>query len=172
MMAKKSAVLRQDYAQKSQIAYKSGDGAKAKELSMKAKEHGAEMDQYNDMARDIAFKANNATRPANEMDLHGLTVKEALQFTRERLTKFVKNKESNLIIIVGRGKNSLNGIPKIKPAVIDLVKEFHIRATPNKPNAGCVYIEPLAENQNTDFSWIEDFFGGLFRSLYSALFGK
>jgi len=76
---------------------------------------------------------NNTNRPSNELDLHGLKVREALDITRERLTKFVKNKEPNLIIIVGRGNNSINGVAKIKPAVIELVNEFHIKATPNKP---------------------------------------
>ncbi|KAG0366702.1 hypothetical protein BGZ54_004997 [Gamsiella multidivaricata] len=139
------------------------------ELSLKSKEHGLEMDRYNNMARDIVFRVNNSSRPSNELDLHGLKVREALDITRERLNRFIKNKEPNLIIIVGRGKNSLNGVAKIKPAVIELVTQFRIKATPNKPNQGCVYIEPLPGNEGYDFSWIDGFFKGFLQKL-SALF--
>jgi hypothetical protein len=237
--------MRQEYSQQSQIAYRSGNGAKAKgnnalpwllvkvpggfencmmrlmlllpnsfsfctvELSLKSKEYGREMDRYNNMARDIVFKCrkeqlkeprngfvfewffvpacllayslfslsfpcipevNNTNRPSNELDLHGLKVREALDITRERLTKFVKNKEPNLIIIVGRGNNSVNGVAKIKPAVTELVNEFHIKATPNKPNQGCIWIEP-AGPEGVDLSWIDDFFRGLAKKLWAYLFG-
>ncbi|KAG0316069.1 hypothetical protein BGZ97_007462 [Linnemannia gamsii] len=145
-MARKNAIMRQEYSQQSQIAYRSGNGAKAKELSLKSKE------------------------PSNELDLHGLKVREALDITRERLTKFVKNKEPNLIIIVGRGNNSVNGVAKIKPAVTELVNEFHIKATPNKPNQGCIWIEP-AGPEGVDLSWIDDFFRGLAKKLWAYLFG-
>ncbi|KAF9351247.1 hypothetical protein BGX34_000705 [Mortierella sp. NVP85] len=121
------------------------------------------MDDYNNKAKELVFKANNASRPANEIDLHGLKVKEAMDIVRERLTKFVKHKEPNLVIIVGRGNNSLNG-PKIKPAVIELVKEFRIKATPGRPNPGCIYIEPLPEDGRFDFSWIA-------KGLWGALWG-
>lgn len=113
---------------------------------------------------------NNTNRPSNELDLHGLKVREALDITRERLTKFVKNKEPNLLIIVGRGNNSLNGVAKIKPAVTELVNEFHIKATPNKPNEGCIWIEP-AGSEGVDLSWIDDFFVGLAKKLWSYFFG-
>ncbi|KAF8934694.1 hypothetical protein BGZ47_010266 [Haplosporangium gracile] len=170
--ARKHAVLRQEYSQQSQAAYKSGNGAKAKELSLKAKEYGREMDRYNNMARDMVFKLYNTNKPSNELDLHGLKVREALDITRERLTKFVKNKEPNLIIIVGRGNNSINGVAKIKPAVTELVNEFHIKATPNKPNQGCIWIEP-AGPEGVDLSWIDGFFWGLAKKLWAFLgFGR
>ncbi|KAF9133143.1 hypothetical protein BGW39_010472 [Mortierella sp. 14UC] len=167
-VARQNAVLRQEYSQKSQAAYKAGNGAKAKELSLKAKEYGREMDRYNNLARDMVFKRNNASRPANELDLHGLKVREALEITRERLNRFVKNREPNLIIIVGRGNNSLNGVAKIKPAVTELVTEFHIKATPNKPNQGCIWIEP-AGSEGVDLTWIDDFFRGLAKKLWAFL---
>ncbi|KAI7830604.1 hypothetical protein BC939DRAFT_438499 [Gamsiella multidivaricata] len=171
-MARKSAMMRHECSQQSQVAYLSGNGARAKELSLKSKEHGLEMDRYNNMARDIVFRVNNSSRPSNELDLHGLKVREALDITRERLNRFIKNKEPNLIIIVGRGKNSLNGVAKIKPAVIELVTQFRIKATPNKPNQGCVYIEPLPGNEGYDFSWIDGFFKGFLQKLSALFFGS
>ncbi|KAF9356879.1 hypothetical protein BGX26_004604 [Mortierella sp. AD094] len=145
-MARKNAVIRQEYSEQSQAAYRSGNGAKA--------------------------KAHNSSKPPNEIDLHGLKVREALEITRERLAKFIKYKETNLIIIVGRGNNSINGIAKIKPAVIELVSEFHIKATPNKPNQGCIFVEPLPSSQGLDFSWIDGFFRGILQKLFSAIFGS
>ncbi|KAI1318633.1 hypothetical protein EDD11_006134 [Mortierella claussenii] len=137
----------------------------------KAKECGREMDRYNNLARDIVFKANNSSRPANELDLHGLKVREALDICRERMQKFVSNKELSLIIIVGRGNNSINGIAKIKPAVIELMNEFHVKATPNRPNEGCIFVEPLSGGESVDFSWINGFFSGTFRRIFRAIFG-
>ncbi|KAF9427193.1 hypothetical protein BGZ94_005338 [Podila epigama] len=152
-LAIKNAELRGKCFEESQAAYRAGNGAKAKELSNKGKEYGKEMERYNKLARDMIFKAH-------ELDLHGLKVTEALEVTRERLALFVKNKEPYLIIIVGQGKNSMNKIAKIKPAVAGLVQEFHVKATPNRPNAGCIYIEP-AEGE-ADIGWIDSFFRSLF----------
>ncbi|KAG0030561.1 hypothetical protein BGZ82_007386 [Podila clonocystis] len=138
-LAIKNANLRGKCFEQSRAAYQAGNGAKA--------------------------KANNSHRPPHELDLHGLKVSEALETTRERLTTFVKNKESHLVIIVGQGNNSMNKIAKIKPAVAQLVQDFHVKATPNKPNAGCIYIEP-AEGE-ADIGWIDGFFRGLFSLLAS-----
>ncbi|KAF8977416.1 hypothetical protein BGZ46_007403 [Entomortierella lignicola] len=181
-MARKNAVLRQDYSQQSQTAYKSGNGAKAKEtmlhtnhvtleLSLVAKAYEREMYRYNNIARDLVFKEYNSHLPPNKIDLHGLKVQEALDITRERLIKFIKNKETDLVIIVGRGKNSVNGIAKIKPAVIELVREFHIKATPNMPNQGCIFVEPLPASQGPDFSWIDGFFRGILQ-IFSSIFWR
>ncbi|KAF9175480.1 hypothetical protein BGX20_004903 [Mortierella sp. AD010] len=170
-MARQNAVKRQEYIEKSKAAYSSGNGAKAKELSLIAKNYEKEMARCDNIAKDIVFEFYNSSKPPNEIDLHGLKVREALDITRERLAKFIKNKETNLIIIVGRGNNSVNGVAKIKPAVIELVKEYRIKATPNKPNQGCIFVEPLPSNQGFDFSWIDGFFRGIFQKLLSTIFG-
>ncbi|KAF9940215.1 hypothetical protein BGZ67_008126 [Mortierella alpina] len=171
-MARKNAVIRQELSQQSQAAYKARNGAKAKELSLKAKEYGREMDRYNALAKDAAFRAHNASRPEHEMDLHGLKVQEALDITRERLERFIRNNESHLIIIVGKGNNSVNNVAKIKPAITELVKEFHIKVTPNKPNQGCIFIEPMPASEPIDLSWIDGFFRGLLRKIFSFFGGS
>ncbi|KAF9951224.1 hypothetical protein BGZ70_001077, partial [Mortierella alpina] len=136
-------------------------------LSLKAKEYGREMDRFNALARDAAFRAHNASRPQHEMDLHGLRVQEAVEITRERLARFIRNKESSLIIIVGKGNNSVNNVAKIKPAITELVREFHVKATPNKPNQGCIYVELMPASEPIDLSWIDGFFQGLLRKIFS-----
>ncbi|KAF9583513.1 hypothetical protein BGW38_009294 [Lunasporangiospora selenospora] len=120
------------------------------------------MDRFNVLAKQSAFQTFNAHRPSNELDLHGLLVREALEVTRERLDKFTRNKEKELTIIVGRGNNSMNGVAKIKPAVTELVQEFNIKATPNKPNPGCIFIEPRPAGEAADSSWADGFFRSLF----------
>ncbi|KAG0091863.1 hypothetical protein BGZ92_011526 [Podila epicladia] len=166
-LAIKNANLRGQCFEQSRAAYQAGNGAKAKELSNQGKEYGKEMDRYNKIARDMIFNANNSHRPRHELDLHGLKVSEALEITRERLRMFIKNKESHIVIIVGQGNNSMNKIAKIKPAVAQLVQDFHVKATPNKPNAGCIYIEP-AEGE-ADIGWIDGFFRGFFHFVASFL---
>ncbi|ORZ24801.1 DUF1771-domain-containing protein [Lobosporangium transversale] len=165
-LARKSAVKRQEFIQQSQIAYRLGDGAKAK-----AKEYEREMIQYNNKAKDIVFKVNNASRAPNELDLHGLKVKEALEIARDRIELFIRNNEKELIIIVGQGRNSLNGVAKIKPAITEMMSEFKVKATPNKPNAGCILVERLHSGEGIDFSWIDSFFRHAVQKLFRSIFG-
>ncbi|KAF9163268.1 hypothetical protein DFQ26_002758 [Actinomortierella ambigua] len=128
------------------------------------------MEQYNEMAKNAALSANNANRPSNELDLHGLHVKEALAVTRTRLDKFVRNKEQSLIIIVGKGNRSTDGIAKIKPEVTKMMREYRVKATPNKPNEGCIYVEPITDGSSEpDFSWFDSFFVPLLGRLFQYL---
>lgn len=85
----------------SQQAYKSGDGARAKQLSEEGKRHKAEMEALNQQAADWIYYgktkalhirpqadhyiANNTDSAANEVDLHGLYVKEAVERTEQAI---------------------------------------------------------------------------------------
>ncbi|KAG0227416.1 hypothetical protein BGW41_003819 [Actinomortierella wolfii] len=154
--ANEYAVKRGKCFEESRAAYQRGD---AKELSNKGKEYGRLMEQYNEMAKNAAFS-----------DLHGLHVKEALAVTRKRLDQFIRNKEDNLIIIVGKGNRSVDGIARIKPEVIKMMQEYKVKATPNKPNEGCIYVEPISHpGDEPDFSWIDSFFAPLLRRLIRYL---
>ncbi|ORZ24802.1 hypothetical protein BCR41DRAFT_233829 [Lobosporangium transversale] len=79
------------------------------------------------------------------MDLHGLRVDEAEYYTQERMIGFIEDKEKKLKIIVGRGKHSLGGIPKIKPAVMELLKEFEVEASFDPSNDGCIFVRSLQQ---------------------------
>ncbi|ORZ24803.1 hypothetical protein BCR41DRAFT_289857, partial [Lobosporangium transversale] len=111
------------------------------ECLSKAEEHERQMIQYNREARDIVFKVNNTFRASNELDLHGLKVKEALEVVSDRIKAFTKDNEKKLIIIVGRGRNSWDGVPKLRPAVNELLKKYNVKATRNKPNDGCILVQ-------------------------------
>ncbi|XP_045106133.1 uncharacterized protein LOC123501386 [Portunus trituberculatus] len=61
---------------------------------------------------------------APTIDLHQLTVKEAMHVTKTFL-KQSRGKYRKLRIITGRGLHSANGVPKIKPAVESLLNEWN-----------------------------------------------
>ncbi|KAG0316641.1 hypothetical protein BGZ99_006761 [Dissophora globulifera] len=144
-LARDSATLQKQYSAQSQAAYKSRNGAQAKELSMKAKAHWSKMNEYNELAKNAAFEANNKSHSRDFMDLHDLYVSEAIELVTKRLEEFVKNEDTQLTIIVGQGNNSKDGVAKIKPAVTQLVKKFQVKVTLDKPNKGCILVEALSE---------------------------
>lgn len=78
------------------------------------------------------FKEKNLGYGLDQMDLHGLSVKEAEQFVNERLgkvhSKLARNDgEFVLSIITGFGHHSDNQVAKIKPAIIELLAQKQYR---------------------------------------------
>lgn len=72
-LARAEAQKRNSCFERSQEAYKSGDGAAAKQLSNQGKAHDAKMDDYNRQASEYIFRENNAAGriDEDEIDLHG-----------------------------------------------------------------------------------------------------
>lgn len=68
---------RQQLSQQSQNAYKQGDGQKAHELSEELKRILAQAEECNRKAAEYVFRENNEDSGPDEIDLHGLYVKEA-----------------------------------------------------------------------------------------------
>ncbi|ORX51154.1 DUF1771-domain-containing protein [Piromyces finnis] len=138
--AQELAKKRGDCFERSQQAFKSGDKAKAKELSDEGKKYDQEMIECNKKAANLIFKLNNSDKnlPVHEIDLHGLFVEESKGFVEERI-KLCKQKNIDaLIVIVGRGNHSIDKIPKIKPAIEELVNTHGIEYKMNEPNPGCI----------------------------------
>ena len=75
---------------------------------------------------DKVFEAKNAGYGLDQMDLHGLSVDQALDFVRKRLAQvdaqLKSGKLDKLTIITGAGHHSGDGGPKIKPAVCELLQ--------------------------------------------------
>ncbi|KAF1797381.1 hypothetical protein V8B55DRAFT_1516580 [Mucor lusitanicus] len=153
--AHEEAQKRNDCYARSQEAYKNGDGAEAKELSNQGHHHDNLMKQYNQRAADHIFSVKNQGRPLNEIDLHGLYVKEASAKVEEAVRRCQANGERDLVIIVGKGLHSPNQIAKLKPAIIELVKKYEVTCQPNIPNPGCLYIE--FGKGTGDLSWLDRF---------------
>jgi hypothetical protein len=101
------------------------------------------------------YVEKNQGRPSNEIDLHGLYVKEASQKAEEAIQRCQRNGEKDLVIIVGKGLHSPNQIAKLKPAIIELVKKYEVTCQPNIPNPGCLYIE--FGKGTGDLSWLDRF---------------
>lgn len=128
----------------SHAAYDEGDGARAKELSNEGHQHQDQMNQLNAQAAQWIFQANNQDSGSNEVDLHGLYVKEALDVTRKAVQEARRRRLPQLRIIVGQGEHSAQHVAKIQPAVENLMEEEHLRASLDPHNRGVVLVH-LAE---------------------------
>ncbi|KAJ8100565.1 hypothetical protein POJ06DRAFT_238069 [Lipomyces tetrasporus] len=121
-------------------AHKRGDGAEAKRISEQGKQHGENMDRYNAQAAAFVFRANNADSDADEIDLHGLYVKEAEEYLEQRIAASKARNEAHLEVIVGKGNHSTGGVAKIKPAVERLCQEHGFQYAADDDNSGVIII--------------------------------
>ncbi|ORZ01534.1 hypothetical protein BCR43DRAFT_487086 [Syncephalastrum racemosum] len=152
-LAHEEAEKRNACYERSQAAYHSGDGAGAKELSNQGHRHDEAMRKYNKQAADMVYYQKNHDRPSNEVDLHGLFVKEASEKAEEAIERCQREGADHLVIIVGKGLHSPGNIAKLKPAIINLVKKYNVSCEPNRPNPGCLYIE--FGKGTGDLSWLD-----------------
>lgn len=139
-MASREADKRSELLTQSQQAYKEGDGEQAKILSNKAKEHEAKMDEYNEKAASFVFQANNVKSAADEIDLHGLFVDEAIDVLGKRIQACIERRDSYLKAIVGKGLHSEHG-PKIKYAVEEMCQKQGFRWALEEGNSGVIVID-------------------------------
>ncbi|KAI9498275.1 hypothetical protein BDB00DRAFT_755032 [Zychaea mexicana] len=152
-LAHQEAAKRNNCYEQSQEAYRNGDGAQAKQLSNQGHYHDDLMKRYNQQAADLVFEEKNAHRPDDEIDLHGLFVKEATEKVDEALRRCQRNGQDHLTIIVGKGLHSPGQIAKLKPAIAGMIQKHNVRCTPDRPNPGCLYVE---FGQGTgDLSWLD-----------------
>ncbi|KAI7863522.1 hypothetical protein BDF14DRAFT_1704099, partial [Spinellus fusiger] len=154
-LAHQEAEKRNDCYHRSQVAYQSGDGAEAKQLSNKGHQHDEAMKKYNNSAADLIYHEKNKNRPANEIDLHGLFVQEASCRVEQAMKRCEQERMDHLTIIVGKGLHSAGegNIAKLKPAILDLVKRYNVHVEPNHPNPGCLYVE-FGKGAG-DMSWLD-----------------
>ena len=125
--------------QRSQEAYQAGDKARAHELSVEGKKHGAEMERHNAAARDFIFAANNADQPADTIDLHGLYVDEAKEIVVARIRAAQGRGDAGLHVVVGKGGHSEGGVRKIAPAVVQVCEELGLKWE-QEQNGGRIYV--------------------------------
>nr|GAT57624.1 predicted protein [Mycena chlorophos] len=105
-------------------AYDRGDGALAKELSNKGKEHQANMNRINEQAANWIFIENNKDSQPGEVDLHGLYVREAIDRTDRAIEDAKRNGDRELRLIVGKGLHSQGHVAKLKPAIEELMQKW------------------------------------------------
>ncbi|KAI3404521.2 hypothetical protein KGF56_002713 [Candida oxycetoniae] len=128
-------------SQQSQAAYKKGDGQRAHELSEQSKQALNQAEYYSQQAAEYVFRENNADSAFDEIDLHGLYVKEAEWILQKRLRQAIATNQSHLKVIVGKGLHSSNGIAKLKPAVEQLCSESGLKHHIDPKNGGVLIID-------------------------------
>lgn len=132
---------RQHLSQQSQQAYKNGDKAKAKELSDQLKKIGEQAEDSNIRAAEYVFRENNTDSAGDEIDLHGLYVKEAEFILQRRIGNDIRTNQSHINVIVGKGLHSANGIAKLKPAVTAMCDEAGLKHHMDPKNSGVLVID-------------------------------
>ncbi|KAG8741081.1 hypothetical protein FRC12_015795 [Ceratobasidium sp. 428] len=124
----------------SQVAYREGDGERAKELANMGRAHQTKMQELHAEAAEQVFREKNEGREPGEIDLHGLYVKEAVS----RLSQFIREApalgQTNLRVITGKGLHS-EGDPQIMPAVEESLRKKGLRHHTDETNAGVIVVE-------------------------------
>ena len=126
----------------SQQAFKSGDKARAKQLSEQSHRERDAFANLNRRAAEFVFVENNKDSMSNEIDLHGLYVSEAEYVIKKRLIYGSTHGEQDVRIIVGKGKHSQNGVAKLKPAAEELCNEAQFQWQVDPKPAGVIVVNP------------------------------
>ncbi|VDC06989.1 unnamed protein product [Peniophora sp. CBMAI 1063] len=125
----------------SQVAYRSGQGARAKELSEEGNTHKAEMERLNREASLWIFRENNRNSQSGDIDLHGLYVKEAVKFAERAIIKAQRKGHSEIQFIVGKGLRSPSAQVTIRSAIEDLISNYYrFDAAYHPDNAGVLVV--------------------------------
>lgn len=103
------------------------------------------VERCNAMAARWVFSENNQGRADNEIDLHGLHVREALDHVEQAIAAARKSGKAQLNFIVGQGKHSANGVARIKPAVEEWLQKQDIAYVPGPGNPGLLIVTLVAE---------------------------
>jgi len=121
--ANKAARERSILFEEASSAFENGDGERAKELSDQARRAGEAMREANKKAAGAIFSHRNSGEDGPlTIDLHGLTVAEALGFLRAKLSECLQDGAGNdqLTCITGAGNHSPGQLARIRPAVRQL----------------------------------------------------
>jgi len=127
--------------EESKRVYAAGDGARAKALSNEGKEHKAEMEGLNAEASAWIYAKNNEDSGPGEIDLHGLYVKEAIDYTDRAIEAAKRRGDTTLNVIVGKGLHSSGGVAKLKPAIEALMQKHNLVAELDPDNAGVLIVQ-------------------------------
>nr|GAT57441.1 predicted protein [Mycena chlorophos] len=91
-------------------------------------------------AAELIFRATNMGRPSNEIDLHGLKVKEAKGRVRNFLDESRNRGLNQLRVIVGRGLHSDNGA-RLKPEITAFIRdEAQLAVCVDGKNSGALIV--------------------------------
>jgi len=135
------AYLRSRALEQSQAAWAAGNKEESKRLSELGKAHGAKMEHFNKLASKSIFTHHNDSSKSStfsNIDLHGLFVNEALERAQAHLTACRKAQIKTTSFITGRGNRSTDGVPKIKIAILGMLKREGVDVDGTNTNEGAV----------------------------------
>jgi len=128
-------------------AYASGNAATAKKLADQGKAYDVEAREANQRACINIYHATNNFENLIAVDLHGLHVSEALDIVETVIS--LKQKERDrygpevkvITFITGVGKHSTGGKAKIRPALIEYLKDYGIKFKETRTGVFLVYVK-------------------------------
>jgi DNA-nicking Smr family endonuclease/uncharacterized protein YwbE len=119
----------------------SGDHTQARLMQQRAEEYRQAAAQHKARANSAAFRANNRSiQNTWTLDMHGLHVAEALEKLGETIRAVQMLDGGRLEIITGKGRNSREGQPQIKAAVMQLLGELGLRWAESRGNSGKIEV--------------------------------
>ncbi|KAJ4471907.1 hypothetical protein C8R41DRAFT_850342 [Lentinula lateritia] len=96
----------------------------------------------------LARNNNNAGVPTttttsnpSSIDVHGLLVPEAIDKTEDAFRGVLRTGNRFLRVIVGKGNHSKNGMPKLRPAIIQAFNRHGFKCTVDVNNSGILILE-------------------------------
>jgi len=124
----------------SKILRSSGFLAEAQRLSEDGQGYKRTMETLNEAASKMIFKENNRDREPNEVDLHGLFVKEAELKVNEAISAAEARGDPSVRFIVGQGLHSDDGVAKLKPALTTYIRKLRRSVDTDRRNAGVLVV--------------------------------
>jgi DNA-nicking Smr family endonuclease len=99
------------------------------------------MKELDKRAANITFKENNKNRKeGGKIDLHGLYVAEAVQFSKDQAQIARSRGDEVVRFIVGKGLHSDAGEAKIRPALEDHFNKRGLNHSLDPRNAGVLIV--------------------------------
>ncbi|KAJ7507236.1 hypothetical protein B0H11DRAFT_196046 [Mycena galericulata] len=99
-------------------------------------------------ASTIIFEENNKLVKSDEIDLHGLFVREAQLKVDEAISQRERRGDRRVLFIVGQGKNSDGGVPKLKPNLTEYIEKMPREVKEHPDNPGKLVVTLLG-NQSS-----------------------
>lgn len=122
-------------------AERDGQYFEAIKLAVELEEADVQAKQLHAKASRRFYHAHNIQPEPQTIDVHRLSVQEAMIQTKRALRTAYVSGSPELRIITGRGKHSKNKIPVLKLAIVGEMQKHHIEAVPDNKNPGVLVIK-------------------------------
>ncbi|XP_015770243.1 PREDICTED: NEDD4-binding protein 2-like [Acropora digitifera] len=131
---------RDEFFKKAALAFSNKQGDLAQVYAEQGRFHSQKVKEANARAAALILDQTNVGRDENTIDLHGLHVSEAIEALRNFLSEKSdpncspsKRGGKVISVITGRGNKSRGGKARIKPAILEYLKESNYRYSEPRP---------------------------------------